>query len=107
MNNRLVDDGLKVTIDLHGYPVDESVAIVMRTIKLASIRGRSTVQVIHGSSTSDYDQTNRTIKSELHSMVRNQEFNITNSLFFDDYMLLSLPRTPGGDKSSISALDVF
>ncbi len=58
----LADDGSTIELDLHGARVDEAIDLVQRAVLMASERGRSTLRVIHGSSTSDPRERNRTIK---------------------------------------------
>ena len=62
---RLTDDGTTVELDVHGAYVDEAINLVRRVALLASERGRSTLRVVHGSSTSDPLALNRPIKPVL------------------------------------------
>jgi DNA-nicking Smr family endonuclease len=63
---QLNDDGVTVTLDLHGATVDEAVALALRTFHLAQRRGRATLKLIHGASTSAPGR--RTIRSALHAL---------------------------------------
>lgn len=62
---RLDDDGTTVTLDLHGLTVDEALAVTRRTLDLAESRGRATLKVIHGHSTSGVPGR-QTIKTALY-----------------------------------------
>lgn len=62
---QLDDDGTTVTLDLHGLTVDEALAVTRRTLDLAETRGRVTLKVIHGHSTSGAPGQ-RTIKTALY-----------------------------------------
>ena len=62
---QLEDDGTMVILDLHGLTVDEALSVTRRTLDLAEARGRTTLKLIHGHSTSG-GPGQRTIKTELH-----------------------------------------
>ncbi len=62
---RFQDDGTTVTVDLHGCTVRDGLYIARRCVQEAFRRGRSKVEVIHGSSTSRGSDHERTIKSRL------------------------------------------
>jgi DNA-nicking Smr family endonuclease len=66
---RLEDDGTAVTLDLHGATVDEALRLVRRAAALAAQRGRATLRVVHGTSTSDPRARNRTIRHALHDLL--------------------------------------
>ncbi|HLT47298.1 MAG TPA: Smr/MutS family protein [Rubricoccaceae bacterium] len=66
---RLTDDGTTVTPDLHGATVDEGLRLVRRGAALAAARGRATLRVVHGASTSDPRTRNRTLKHALHDLL--------------------------------------
>ena len=68
-NPWLHDDGTTVTLDLHGATVDEAVALTRRTVRAAAARGRRTVKIIHGASTSRRLAPNRTIKNALYDLL--------------------------------------
>lgn len=65
----LTDDGTTVTLDLHGATVDEGLRLVRRAAALAAERGRATLRVVHGASTSDPRARNRTLKHALHDLL--------------------------------------
>lgn len=66
---RLTDDGTAVTLDLHGATVDEALRLVRRAAALAAQRGRATLRVVHGASTSDVRFRNRTVRHALHDLL--------------------------------------
>ena len=44
----VVDDGVRVVIDLHGCTVEAAIRIIRKTLVVAAQAGRSGVEVIHG-----------------------------------------------------------
>ncbi len=100
------DDGRTVELDLHGATVSQGMSLVANTIRMAINRGRSTVRIVHGSSTSDTDQFAATLKHKLHDAFGSGRFGGTvNHLFSDTYIIVSLP---GGssDHHKISIFDI-
>jgi hypothetical protein len=65
----VTDDGATVTLDLHGATVDEGLHLVRRAAALAAKRGRGSLRVVHGTSTSDPRARNRTLKHALHGLL--------------------------------------
>ena len=65
----LTDDGRTVTLDLHGTPVETAERLVRRLVREAHRRGRSSLQIIHGASTSSPLFRNRTIKHAVYALV--------------------------------------
>lgn len=61
---QFLDDGTSVLVDLHGCSVDEAIYVIGGALSLAFSRGRSKVDLIHGTSTSDSFGYTRTIKNE-------------------------------------------
>ena len=59
----LSDSGAAVTLDLHGARVAEAEDLVRATAEAAARAGRSTLRVVHGASTTDWDGGNRTVKT--------------------------------------------
>ena len=66
---RLSDDGLSVTLDLHGARVPEAEGLVLAAAELAAECGRSTLRVVHGASTTDWDGGNRTVKTAVLALL--------------------------------------
>ena len=91
---RLTDDGRAVTLDLHGARVDEALDLVDALVAEAARRGRTTVRVIHGASTSGAGQ--RTIKSALHEALDAGDFApyVTSSFRQDGAVLLGVAPAP-------------
>ena len=87
---RLTDDGTAVELDLHGAYVDEAISLVRRVAALASERGRSTLRVVHGSSTSDPLARNRTIKYVLQDALDSGIPGVASHYAIEDVTLLSL-----------------
>ena len=66
---RLDDDGHTVTLDLHGALVEDALALTVRLVREAARRGRTTVKLVHGHSTSSRLYQNRSIKHALHDLL--------------------------------------
>jgi len=73
---QLDDDGTTVMLDLHGLTVDDALAVTRQTLNLAENRGRTTLKIIHGHSTTGAPGQ-RTIKTAL--------YNALNSGFLQRY----------------------
>ncbi|MES3631025.1 MAG: Smr/MutS family protein [Longimonas sp.] len=105
---RLDDDGTTVTLDLHGLTVDEALSVTKQTLNLAEDRGRATLRIIHGHSTSG-GIAPRTIKTALHDAL--------DTGFLHPYreachrqqgvLLISLGITAGAQDQPIRATDVW
>lgn len=104
----LDDDGRTVTLDLHGATVDEALELVDRVVREAVARGRSSVHLIHGSSTSTRSYDDRTIKHALHRALDAGRIapDITDALRLEDTLTLSLPLTADADNRRIRLIDV-
>lgn len=103
----LLDDGTTVTLDLHGAHVDDALRMVQRTASLAAARGRATLRVVHGSSTSDARARNRTIKHALHALLDEGELpDVTGAFRSEDVLLLSLDAATAHDRRRLSLLDL-
>ena len=101
----LTDDGRAVTLDLHGARVDEALALVRRTASLAAGRGRATLRVVHGASTSHGDR--RTIRAALYALLDDGALDgtVTAAVRFDGAVLLSLA-TARRDPTPLRLADV-
>lgn len=104
----VTDDGSSVTLDLHGATVDEAIRLVHSVVRVAHARGRSSVRVIHGSSTSDPLWGNRTIKHELQAELDGGAMGsfVTGALRLENETVLSLPIGSRNQSDRISLLDV-
>lgn len=105
---RLSDDGSRVTLDLHGASLAEAEALVLRTVQLAAERGRTTVEVIHGHSTSDPGGHNRTIKHLLHDLIdRGVLPGVSGAFKQEGSTLLSLPLGTAAHRQQLTLRDVW
>jgi len=104
---QLDDDGRIVTLDLHGATVDEAIDMTYRTLRLAEQRGRTRLQIIHGSSTTG-SGPGRTIKSALHDLLDRGELgtHATNVIRSQNKLVLALDLTAAGDATPIRLRDV-
>mgnify|MGYP001365053148 CR=1 FL=1 len=105
---RLDDDGATVTLDLHGATVDEALDLSVRTVELAARRGRASVRLVHGSSTTRHDPHRRTIKRALHALLDEGGLHpaATQALRMEDVLVLSLDVTTAPDPTPIRLRDV-
>ena len=103
---RLTDDGATVTLDLHGARVDEALTLVRRTVTLAAARGRTSLRVVHGSSTSDALARNRTIKHALHALLDDGLAGVHDAFRAEGFTLLSLSLGGRRDPTPITLRDV-
>ena len=91
---RLTDDGQTVALDLHGARVDEALDLVDAVVVEAARRGRTTVRVVHGSSTSGGG--GRTIRTALHDALDAGDFAppVTSAFRQEGAVLLGLAPHP-------------
>ncbi len=105
---RLTDDGTTVTLDLHGASVDDALDLVHRTASLAAQRGRPTLRLVHGTSTSDPRARNRTIKHALHGLLDDGTLPEAQSdVRLDGETVVSLPLGTRRDPTPLRLLDVY
>jgi hypothetical protein len=105
---RLSDSGTSVTLDLHGTPLAGARRLVAATVRAAASRGRASVRVIHGSSTSDPLARNATIKHELEQMLERGALpEVTGWVQFGDVTTLSLPISASIDPRPVTAREVW
>ena len=92
---RLDDDGQTVTLDLHGARVAEALRLATSVVVEAARHGRTTVRLVHGSSTADRG-AERTIKGALHDAVDRGDFDqhVTSSFAQDTVLILGLAPAP-------------
>ena len=104
---RLTDDGYTTTLDLHGLDIDRAIETLKRTLSLAHQRGRASLRVVHGSSSSDPAVRNRTIKHALYDLLESDQLpTVTSSFRLDGATLLSLPVSADRDPQVIRLADV-
>ena len=99
----LHDDGVTVTLDLHGATVAEAVQLAQALIRTARRQGRQTVKLIHGRSTSSTLWQNRTIKHELYALLEDGAFDdaIASVWRAEGHLLLALGSTETPDPAPI------
>jgi hypothetical protein len=103
----LHDDGSTVTLDLHGLGVSDAEVCLRKTVVAAAARGRGTLRVIHGSSTSDPVYRNRTIKHMLEELLASRALpDVGDSYAGDDITILSLRRGASVDRRPIQSTDI-
>ena len=92
---RLDDDGQSVTLDLHGARVEEALRLSEALVIAAARHGRSTIRLIHGSSTTGLGG-GRTIKSALYRALDDGDFDrhATSSFKNEGALLLGLAPSP-------------
>lgn len=107
MKRLLHDDGTTVTLDLHGLGVSDAEACLRKTVAVAAARGRGTVRVIHGSSTSDPLARNRTIKHMLEELLASRALpEVVDCFPENDRTILGLRLAASVDRRPIQAIDI-
>lgn len=103
----LTDDGHDVTLDLHGATVDEAMHLSREVIHEAVLRGRKSVKLIHGSSTSSSRYRNRTIKHALYDALDAGYFSdkVTGLLRTRNVLTLSLDLSATSDPTPLRMSD--
>ena len=93
MKPRLTDNGIRPELDLHGCTVNEALRLARQLIIESSRRGRDSVRLIHGMSTSTPGK--RTIKSALTELIESGELTLHVSGAFksEGHMIVALRRT--------------
>jgi hypothetical protein len=106
---QLADDGSTVTLDLHGLTIDEALRLAQRLVAEAGRRGRATIKLVHGSSTSNGAYRSRSIKHELYDLLETGAFGTQISGHFktEDVLVLSLPLSASADQRLIRLRDVL
>lgn len=104
----VTDDGTTLELDLHGATVDLALLLVNRAIREARHRGRSSIRIIHGRSTSDANPWNRTIKHALYDELDAGAYDglITGVVRLDGAVMLSFPVASVRNDSRISIFDL-
>lgn len=92
MSARLVDNGVRPELDLHGCTVNQAVQLTRRLILESVRRGRDSIRLIHGKSTTTPGQ--RTIKSALTDLMDHQQLPMHVSSVYksDGHMIVALRR---------------
>lgn len=109
MAARLSDDGQRPVLDLHGCTVDKALSLTRALIVESVKRGRDSIELIHGSSTSDAEGRRRTIKNELHRLIDGGMMtrHVSQSFKSASKMIVALRRQAGQtDKRHITLRDI-
>ncbi|NND70430.1 MAG: Smr/MutS family protein [Rhodothermales bacterium] len=102
------DDGSAVVLDLHGATVTHGIDLFVRALTLSHQRGRTTLKVIHGTSTSEYSSDRRTIKHELiRTLESGQHGSMISSMYESDgYTIIGLqPGQVSSNKITLREID--
>lgn len=93
---RLTDDGRTVTLDLHGATVAEAERLTRAAAREAARRGRATLRIVHGHSTTDRWGEARTIKTMLHALLDDRALapHVAQSVRAEGHVLLGLAPAP-------------
>lgn len=93
MKPRLTDDGIRPELDLHGCTVDEALQLARQLIIESVRRGRDSVRLIHGRSTSAPGK--RTIKSAITEFIESEQLpmHVSGSFKSDGHMIVALRRS--------------
>ena len=92
---RLDDDGQSLTLDLHGARVDAALDLAHAAVIEAARRGRRTVRLVHGLSTTEAG-AERTIKTELYGDLDGGAFDrhVTGAVRMEGAVILSIAPAP-------------
>ncbi len=92
MKPRLTDDGICPELDLHGCTVNEALHLARQLIIESARRGRDSVRLIHGMSTSTPGK--RTIKSALTELIESEvlTLHVSGALKSEGHMIVALRR---------------
>ena len=95
-------------LDLHGATVAEAERLLRRTVQRAAARGRPTVRVVHGASTSSRLYRNRTIQHALYDLLDAGALRpeVVDALRLDGATLLSLGVGGRPDRRPLTLADV-
>ena len=94
MTPRLTDDGRRPVLDLHGCSVAKALALTRALIVESVKRGRDSVELIHGSSTSHIEDHRPTIRSALRKLISSgrMSLHVGQYLKRDASMVVALRR---------------
>jgi len=96
MKPRLLDDQVRPELDLHGCSVDEALRLSRALITESARRGRDSVRIIHGKSTTG--SKSRTIKSALTELIDSGQLSlhVASTYKSEGHMLVALRK--GGNR---------
>ena len=97
-----------MTLDLHGASVDQAIELVRRIISRSARRGRSTLRVVHGASTSDSLARPRTIRQELYDLLDAGALSdaVVDEVRSDNHLLIGLAAGAAYDPTRLGAADL-
>jgi hypothetical protein len=93
--------------------VEDAARIICHIAELAGRRGRDTLRVVHGSSTSDPLARTRTIRHTVHDLLDGGRLRpwVVDSVRYDDYAILSLgvsrASRPGAATARLTSADLY
>jgi len=95
-------------LDLHGASVAEAIRLTTRVVRASARRGRSSVKVVHGHSTSKPGVFTQTIKRALHDLVDAGTLDdvVVHSWRAEGHLLLSLDVTQPPNPARLRLADV-
>lgn len=104
----LTDDGRAVTLDLHGARIAEAEHLARRAAQEASGAGRSTLRIVHGASTTDWDGGNRTVKTALLDLLDSGALDawVASEHLTEGAMLLGLSASGVPDRRRLTIGDL-
>ena len=102
------DDGRAVTLDLHGARVDDAERMIRDAVRLAAVRGRDRLTIVHGASTSSALYRNRTVRHTLYDLLDDGALDewVTDEVRFEGSTLLGLAASGRSDARRITLADL-
>lgn len=105
---RILDEDGRLEVDLHGLTVDDALDWSARLVREAARRGRSSIRLIHGTSTTATRSEVRTIKTALQDWLSARRPEAVSSVWLEDAScLLGLRRWGSPDPRPIRILDLL
>ncbi len=103
----LNDDGTTVTLDLHGATVSEALRLTDSLITEAARLGRSSVRLVHGTSTTDAG-AHRTIKTALLDALEDGDYDhdTVSDVRMEGVLILGLAPTSSPTRSRLRLSDL-
>lgn len=105
---KINDSGQSVELDLHGAPVRQATYLVENLVRLAKKRGRSSIKIIYGTSTSVDDPYAETVKHAVLDMLDSGSFDNEVSNFYtsDGAVTISIGLDQKVDRTKITIFDI-
>ena len=104
---RLDDDGRQVTLDLHGARVEDALGLALDVAREALRRGRSTLRIVHGHSTTSPLGGSRTIKTAVLDALDDGDFGTASALRGEGATTLGLPLGGRADPARLRLSDFW